>query len=134
MMLLKKGNRNLSFRLLLLAGYLFLFATQINSRFYSVANFYVYGNNEQITADHQTNPDVASDKSGRLAVSCSHSQKGLHLSLDKRFQIKSIIQPSFPVAAVFLSERVVERKFHTFLIVYSAAHLPVNALRGPPCA
>ena len=31
-------------RSLVLAGYLFLFAGQFNYRYYSIANFYIYGN------------------------------------------------------------------------------------------
>jgi hypothetical protein len=131
---LKKGNRNLALRLLLLTGCLFLFATQFNYRFYDLANFYVYGNHTSVTADHSENFDAPANRPGQQTLYRSRHQKGHHLSLDKRFRINDIVNASFTITPAAPSYRVIQRKFYTPVTVCCTSGLPINALRGPPCA
>ena len=127
----KKRNINLVFRLLLLSSYIFLFTTQINARFFSIANFYVYGN-EAAGSQAETPPLHQQDKS---LVYHKSPDRSAHLSLDKRFQLKHAVRASFPIYTIFPFAEAIEREYNVPARVYSSfADLPPNALRGPPCA
>ena len=125
-MLSKRRNRILLLRCLLLTGYLFLFAAQVNYRYYSIANFYVYGNNKavsKVNADKQ-HPGTALQSSKRPG----------HLGIDKRFHGVDV----FTVSAVFFQSvpfsATIERKYGRLLHFYSSSDPPVLTLRGPPVA
>lgn len=118
----------LTFRVFLTAVYFFLFAVQVNSRYYSAANFYVYG-------VRTSDPCVGTVPTRSAFVAGRESRPGKsHLSVDKRFFGKSFIytsdaglapeRPVYRVAAIYIQGPV--------------SHLPVlrdgrnNFLRGPP--
>jgi hypothetical protein len=71
------------FRVFITAVYLFLFAAQVNSKYYTIANFYVYG----------AGVDVSHGKFGKDAFVISRENRPVnrHLSVDKRFFGKSLI-------------------------------------------
>ncbi len=128
-----KKHINLAFKSLILAGYFLLFLTQVNYRFYSIANFYVYGSSSVRVVDHST-PVIPFRHTGRRVVYGKAMQKFSHLSLDKRFQSSeavriAFIRPSFdpPVALVKRDLFVAQE------IDIPSSDLPVNGLRGPPC-
>ena len=125
-MLSKRRNRNLLFRCLLLTGYLFLFASQVNCRYYSIANFYVYGNNKTIGR-------VNVDKQHPITILQS-SKKPNHLGIDKRFHRVDV----FTVSTVFFSSvlfsTTIERGYGKLRHFYSSSDPPVLTLRGPPVA
>ena len=125
-MLSKRRNRILLLRCLLLTGYLFLFAAQVNCRYYSIANFYVYGNNKAVGK-------VNVDKQHPITVLQSSKKPG-HLGIDKRFHKVDV----FTVSAVFfrsaLFSTTIERGYGKLLQCYSSSDPPVLTLRGPPVA
>ncbi|HTI90635.1 MAG TPA: hypothetical protein VL727_08600 [Puia sp.] len=125
-MLSKRRNRNILFRCLLLTGYLFLFAGQVNCRYYNIANFYVYGSNKAVGK-------VNVDKQ-HPATALQSSKKPSHLGIDKRFQGVDV----FTVSTVFfqsaLFSTTIERRYGQFRHFYSSSDPPVLTLRGPPVA
>ena len=125
-MLSKRRNRILLLRCLLLTGYLFLFAAQVNCRYYSIANFYVYGNNKEVGK-------VKVDKLHPVTVLQS-SKKPSHLGIDKRFHRVD----GFTVSTVFfqsvLFSTTIEKGYGKLLQGYSSSDPPVLTLRGPPVA
>jgi hypothetical protein len=129
----KKTNRNPAFWLVLLAGYFVLFATQFNYRYYTVANFFVYGSSAVASANH---PAAGSplQKTSRPIEYHNNSHGLPHLSLDKRFRFSSAFNPVFICSIPRASFRFIKRKFYTPVPVYTSSLLPTNALRGPPCA
>jgi hypothetical protein len=110
---------------LLLAGYFFLFSTQTNYRFYSVANFFDYHR-----ASHMVAAKGSADLSNYVPVRAK-----AHLGVDKRYAAKHFVKlpfTSFPAIAPY---EVVARIYYVPLRVYASSDLlPTNALRGPPCA
>lgn len=143
---LKKGYK-ITFKMLLLAGYFILFASQFTCRYFSVANFYVYGaasangntapgqlNNVQpgqtsLTkrVTHQAN----AQKPARFTV---NTQRPFHLSIDKRFHFREGIRLP-QVRAPGVPEYVLTTiRYYTHTPVYSSSGHPTIALRGPPCA
>lgn len=125
-MLLKRKNRILLFRCLLLTGYLFLFAAQVNCRYYSLANFYVYGNNKSIG---KVNPDKR-----HPVVVLQSSKKPSHLGIDKRFPKIDVFTVSTVFFQSFLFSTPVKRKYGKLQQSYSSSGPPVLTLRGPPMA
>ena len=125
-MLSKRRNRNLLFRCLLLTGYLFLFAAQVNCRYYSIANFYVYGNNKvagKVNVDKQ-HPITA----------LQSSKKPSHLGIDKRFHRVDVFTVSTGFFQSVLFYTTIERGYGKLLQGYSSSGPPVLTLRGPPVA
>jgi len=120
------------FKPLLVAVYVFLFVAQLNSRYYSIANFFVYE-----SAAHLSSSGDLPAQTGRAHMPsvCKESRPGnSHLSLDKRFYGKSFLYTFYhhyhlrvpchtlhaPVNGVFAEPLIVrDRK--------------VLLLRGPPC-
>ena len=136
MIAFKKGNK-LVCKAVLLAGYLFLFASQFNYRYFSIANFFVYGNSavagrhvhassfaQQPSQAHTTRPVSLQD----------NRQRPSHLGIDKRFQVRDGIRVPQIRAPGLPSYTLVKPRFYSSLPVYSTSDLPTNALRGPPCA
>lgn len=125
-MLSKRRNRNLLFRCLLLTGYLFLFAGQVNCRYYNIANFYVYGSNKAVGK-------VNVDKQ-HPATALQSSKKPSHLGIDKRFHGVDV----FTVSTVFFQSALfstkIERRYGQFRHFCSSSDPPVLTLRGPPVA
>ncbi len=116
----------LALRCLLLTGYLFLFAAQVNYRYYSIANFYVYGNNKVVTK-------VTVDKQHPVTALQSSKKPG-HLGIDKRFHRVDV----FTVSNVFFQpvpfSTTIEREYGKLEHFYSSSDPPVLTLRGPPVA
>jgi len=120
---LKKGYKNPAFRLLLVAGYLVLFATQFSDRYYATANFFDYGNKAA----------KAASAAGRQRI--TPVQHTSHLSIDKRFRFRNAIKPVFISAVPGLpSFTLVKKKASPPSSAYISSDLLTNALRGPPCA
>jgi hypothetical protein len=120
----KRHIRFLS-KALLLVGYLFLFSTQTNYRFYSIANFFDY---------HRASHMVAARGSADVGSYMPGSNK-THLGVDKRYSAKHFIKLPFTVFTPIASYEVVARIYYVPLKVYASSDLlPTNALRGPPCA
>ncbi len=123
----KKYTRFFS-KVLLLAGYFLLFATQFNSRFFSIANFFEYRHHSALSAaksSHGTPPG--------LGIYNQDHSRG-HLLLDKRYSVKHFVKLSFTSFPVVSPFEVVARIYYVPLKVYSSSDLPTNGLRGPPCA
>jgi hypothetical protein len=117
---------------LLVASYMLLFATQVNNRFYSIANFFEYHNNTLLTAGGGEKLP-SGDKAAALKISMD-TRNAAHLGLDKRYAAKHFITlPSIDAPSV-ASHEVIERKYALLLKVCSNSDLPTNALRGPPVA
>jgi hypothetical protein len=124
MSLLKRYIGFLS-RVLLLAGYLFLFLTQANYRFYSIANFFDYHH-----AGHLTTA-----KDPVVSKSYVPARSNAHLGVDKRYAAKHFVKLPFTSFPAVTSYEVVARIYYVPLKVYASSDLfPTNALRGPPCA
>jgi hypothetical protein len=114
---------------LLLTGYLFLFATQFNHRFYSIANFVEYHCGGKLAADHGKTAGHGSLRQNLMATASK-----AHLGLDKRYSNKSYVKLPFTDFAVVPAAETVARIYYVPLKVYSSSLLPTNGLRGPPCA
>jgi hypothetical protein len=124
MSLPKRYNRFLS-NAFLLVGYVFLFSSQTNYRFYSAANFFDYHH-----ASHIVPNRGSSEISGYLP-----GPNKSHLGVDKRYSAKHFVKLSFTSFPAIASYEVVSRIYYVPLKVYeSFSLLPTNALRGPPCA
>jgi len=130
---------------LLATSYILLFATQVNCRFYNIANFYEYHHSPRLMAGEGNDLLMAGggekllpgDKGrGKAAAPQINpdTRNAAHLGLDKRYAAKHFITlPSVDAPAV-TSLEVIERKYALLLKVYSTSDLPTNALRGPPVA
>jgi hypothetical protein len=131
---LKKVNRNLVFRLLLVAGYFVLFATQFNTRYYTTANFFVYGSSGAGAANQQALTSPVHRAQGQVEYrKTTHDNS--HLSISKRFRF----QPKIKLAFICLgngrpSFPLLEKNIYSFTPDDVSSDLLTNALRGPPCA
>jgi len=85
----KHRYSNWTFRSLLIAAYLLLFVSQLNGRFYLIANFYVYGSGISAMAAHATSTRVRSEHTPMMCRE-TRAQKP-HLSLDKRYHGQSFL-------------------------------------------
>jgi hypothetical protein len=120
-------QRKSAARLLLLAGYLVFFSTQFNSRYYDIANFFVYKRGNAVVKTTLT-------QQGNHGLNYHiNAQRPAHLSIDKRFSFRSAIKPAFtdfaPPAPSYI---IISRKALPPPVVYSNPDLLTNALRGPP--
>jgi hypothetical protein len=125
---------------LLLAGYLFLFAGQFSGQYFTIANFFVYGNN---SASVEPSAHVIQDwlsVNARNAVDQrstllhAKTDRPAHLGIDKRYHFKQAIRvPQIrapgPTVCIVLKSRVPRS-----LPDYISSELSTNSLRGPPCA
>jgi hypothetical protein len=111
-------------RTLLLAGYILLFATQFNSRYYSIANFVEYGHTVKMKADRH------SPCRNHFAATPNPA----HLGLDKRYAARYAVSHDYTDFTPIAPYRTIARIYYVPLKVYSGSVLTANALRGPPCA
>ena len=126
-----RKSKVLASRFLLFTGYLFLLVIQFNYRYYTVANFFVYG--DHAAGSVQRLPESGTQPARPTAYYHS-AHRPSFLSLDKRFQFRHFIQPAFtcsPAAPVYIT---LEKRHDTPSPVYHSSDLPVNSLRGPPAA
>ena len=136
----KRRYKNWTSKFLLVTVYLFLFAVQINGRFYAVANFYVYGG-EQPDAAVKASRDIPGKTQhpvGKtvhyIAFKSNHSNK-FHLSLDKRYQGKYPFQViTFSPLEAILAYAEIRRKYAVCDQAIKSFDRSVTSLRGPPCA
>jgi hypothetical protein len=136
---------------LLVASYVLLFATQVNYRFYNIANFFEYHHISRLTAGGGSERLTAGIGNERLTTAGGEkfpsgagkatavqtnldTRNAAHLGLDKRYAAKHFITLPSINAPVVASHEVIERKYALLLKVYSTSDLPTNALRGPPVA
>ena len=139
MTLVRRKYKNRTIKLLLVAVYLFLFAVQINGRFYAVANFYVYEGGQPVTAvktaqDIPGKPQHPGKAVHFLAFKANPSNK-FHLSLDKRYQGKYPVQiTTFSPLQVLLTYTEIRRKYAVCDQAIKSFDRTVTSLRGPPCA
>lgn len=134
----KKGYR-IAIRTLLLAGYVTLFASQFNGRYFSVANFYVYSSaaaNGNATGPGRTMQASVThrDNAQKPARFIDNAQRPSHLSVDKRFHFREGIrlpQVRAPGAPEYV---LTTTRYYSHTPVYSSSGHPTIALRGPPCA
>jgi hypothetical protein len=130
----KKRYTNLAFKFLLVASYLFLFTTQFNYRYFSIANFFVYSGS---TLNARTPTDFASPlaKQEQHSLFRETAQKNSHLSLDKRFKSRDNAGIWFGPFLTAPYSRIIEREFHLPVPILVPSSLPLsNFLRGPPLA
>jgi hypothetical protein len=130
---LKKGNKNMPFRLLLLIGYFFLFATQFNYRYYAVANFFIYGNTT-VRANVPPSQASAAQKTEQPTAYRLNTQRPSHLSIDKRFYFRDLIRVGASFSALPPFYTVFQQKYPITSTTCSSSDLPTNGLRGPPAA
>ncbi len=126
-----RKSKVLASRFLLFTGYLFLLAIQFNYRYYTIANFFVYGDHSAGNVQRLQEPGT---QPARPIAHYHSSQRPSYLGLDKRFRFRDFIQPAFtcsPAAPVYFT---LERKHDTPSPVYHSSDLPTNSLRGPPVA
>jgi hypothetical protein len=121
----RKHIRFLS-KALLLVGYFFLFSTQTNYRFYSIANFFDY---------HRASHLLVTAKGSADLSTCVPSRIQAHLGIDKRYAAKHFVKLPFTAFSAIAPYKVVARIYYVPLKVCASSDLlPTNALRGPPCA
>ena|ERR1700722_19603761 len=126
---------------LLLAGYLFLFAGQFSYQYFTIANFFVYGNTHSAKTGH-----TGHAKQDRLSVNArnameqhgtvlqANTERSAHLGIDKRYQFKQAIrvpQIRAPGRTVCI---VLKGRVSRSVPDYISSELSTNSLRGPPCA
>ena len=130
---------------LLLAGYLFLFASQFNYRYFTIANFCVYGSGHSSNAGsgvaqlHMANraAETTLDRrsTGQHPVALhDNSQRPSHLGIDKRFRFKQGVRVPQIRAPGEAYPPVVKTRFYTLTPVCFSTDLPTLSLRGPPTA
>ena len=128
---------------LLLAGYLFLFAGQFNYRYFTIANFYIYGipgkaavgTGQLHTANRTVETAVAQKATGQHPMALhDNSQRPSHLGIDKRYRFKQGIRVPEIRAPGVVYTPVAKTRFHTLTPVCFSTDLPTTSLRGPPCA
>jgi hypothetical protein len=148
----KKYQAHLT-RGLLLAGYLLFFAGQFNYHYFSIANFYVYGNGNSANACANVSATVALglahvntvNKTAETAVVQKttgkhpvalhdNSQRPSHLGIDKRYQLKQGIRIPQIRAPGVLYVGILKTRFPGFTPVCFSTLPATLSLRGPPCA
>lgn len=136
---------------LLLAGYLFLLGSQFNYRYYSIANFYVYGSNSGIRANAAGAASIAANEAGsglaaakgiKAVVALHHSGVAIinqkrhqnHLSIDKRFRFQHGVRVPQIRAPGVVCYTLTTIGYKPLIAFFSSTELPTNSLRGPPQA
>ena len=126
---------------LLLAGYLFLFAGQFSCQYFSIANFFVYGNTNSSAVEPSAhaiqerlsvNARNAMEQHG--AVVQTNTGRPAHLGIDKRYQFKQAIRVPQIRAPGLIICIVLRPPVPRSLPDYHSSELTTNSLRGPPCA
>ena len=140
----KRRNRygSLICRSLVLAGYLFLFAGQFNYRYFSISNFYVYGNGGAGSGGQLNTVGADTHAAGVQQIAwvqhgvALHDNGGraTHLCIDKRFDLKQAVRVP-QIRAPGLSYRsIVKTRRPTLTPFCSSTDLAFTSLRGPPSA
>lgn len=113
--------RKWTFKSLLIAVYLLFFVAHLNGRFYSVANFYVYGKTQKMGV-------------ARVNSVASPYHERVHLSLDKRYYYQQSIKADFEVYELPIMLDVIERPvfYPRFSEPIVAVFSSCRCLRGPP--
>jgi hypothetical protein len=130
---------------LLLAGYLFLLAVQFNYRYFTIANFYVYGNGHSAnigadltalnTVDRMAETAETQRSTGQHPLALhDNSQRPSHLGIDKRFRFRQGIRVPQIRAPGITYASIVRTRFHALTPVCFSSDLPTPSLRGPPRA
>jgi hypothetical protein len=146
--MLIRQNRYVSLfcRSLLLAGYLFLFAGQFSYRYFSISNFFVYGNSATANRAHlNTNLNMGGRAAHaamvqqiarvRLGVALhDDGKRATHLSIDKRFHLKQSVRVPQIRAPGLPYYTIVKTRRPTLAPSCSSTDLPFTSLRGPPGA
>jgi len=132
-MLSKKRNMLIVVRFLLMAGYLFFFATQFSYRYYTIANFFVYGNYPSAAKAGRV-PLAGGLHAAARSTAFRNTGQASHLAIDNRFVGGYGVRIADRLFLPVLSPIEVERRYGLLLQVYSSSDLPVNSLRGPPIA
>src|ERR1700744_4345869 len=89
-------------RILLLAGYFFLFSIQSNNRFFSAANFFDYHRASHMTAI----------KGSAGLTSYAPLPARAHLGVDKRYAVKHFVKLPFTAFSPIASDEVVSRIYY----------------------
>src|ERR1700722_724272 len=105
-------------RCLLLAGYLFLFAGQFSYRYFSIANFFVYGNAGTGSRVQPHTGGNVTHAAGVLQI--ERAQHGV--------RVPQIRAPGLPYYTIVKTRRP------TMTPACSSTDLLFTSLRGPPCA
>jgi hypothetical protein len=143
-----RQNRYVSLfcRSLLLAGYLFLFAGQFSYRYFSVSNFFVYGNsgtanraqlNTNLTMGGRAAHAAMVQQIARVrhgVVLHDNGERATHLSIDKRFHMKESVRVPQIRAPGLPYYTIVKTRRPTQAPSYFSADLFFTSLRGPPSA
>jgi hypothetical protein len=140
-------------RSLLLAGYLFLFAGQFSYRYFSLANFYIYGNGGT-GSRAQLNTKLNTEDPARHAAGIQqltrvehgvalhnnlslhdNGERATHLCIDKRFDVKKAVRvPQIRAPGLLHYTTIVKTRRPTLTPDCTSTDLPFTSLRGPPCA
>jgi hypothetical protein len=133
-------------RSLLLAGYLFLFAGQFSCRYFSIANFYVYGNggtgsraqlNTKLLTEGPVKHAAGVQQIARVQHGVAlHDNKecATHLSIDKRFHLKQGVRVPQIRAPGLPNYTIIKTRRPMLTPSCFSTDLPFTSLRGPPCA
>lgn len=133
-------------RSLVLAGYLFLFAGQFNYRYFSIANFYVYGNGgtgsgaqltTNLTTECAATHAAGVQQTARVQHGVALHDNGgrtTHLCIDKRFDLKQAVRVPQIWAPGLSYRSIVKTRRPTLTPSCSSTDLPFTSLRGPPSA
>jgi hypothetical protein len=129
-------------RSLLLAGYLFLFAGQFNYRYFSISNFFVYGNGGTAGRAQLNTGGAAAHAAGvRQIARVQHGvalhdngDRAAHLCIDKRFDLKKAVRVPQIRAPGLSYYTIVKTRRPTLTPACSSTDLPFTSLRGPPSA
>jgi hypothetical protein len=131
-------------RVLLLAGYFFLFAGQFNYRYFTIANFYVYhgaaaksvgamaGPNHRAGGEvNAVNPARPNPLQHSMALQ-DNKQRPAHLGIDKRYRFQEGIRVPQIRAPGVVYVGIVTTHFPSITPVYCSSEPPTLSLRGPP--
>jgi hypothetical protein len=126
---------------LLLAGYLFLFAGQFSYQYFTIANFFIYGNNNSANIGHaghaaqeKLSVNARNTAEQHNAVLQTNAERPAHLGIDKRYHFKQAIRvPQIRAPGLTVCIVLKSRVPHS-VSEYISSELSTNSLRGPPCA
>jgi hypothetical protein len=130
----KRRHRNLVIKPLLTVSYLLFFAIQLNSRYFSIANFFSYSGKSANTISSEVPAATGGMTAHTRIYKNSTHGAGTHLAIDKRFDSKDIVRTVLFCYQTIPSYTVVRSKFYTTAPEIISADPPILTLRGPPCA
>ena len=129
-------------RSLLLAGYLFLLAGQFSYRYFSISNFFVYGNGGTVSRAQLNMGGAVAHAAGVQQIARvqhgvtlhENEERATHLSIDKRFHLKESVRVPQNRAPGLAYYTIVKTRRPTLTPSCSSTDLPFTSLRGPPSA